>query len=82
MVNFKSFCILTFLIFNILLKMTTSKPLCNSNYYCKDCDYCGQQTNNTNNTNSANDFDSCFFYHMFCIDNNKLTIINLLILHF
>ena len=56
--------ILTFFIFNTLYQITISSNICNSDYNCNNCEYCGQQANN---------YNSCFYYQMLCKENYVIT---------
>ena len=50
-----------FCIFNFI---TSENYTCTSDYNCINCNFCGISTKN---------FTSCFYYHMLCKENNKIT---------
>ena len=46
----------------LLTKIINSTFTCSPEYFCDECQYCGEETMN---------FDSCFYYHIFCKENRN-----------
>lgn len=64
MIKPKVYFTIIFFILYILVPNTIEETICNSDYNCNRCTYCGTSTNN---------FTSCFYYNMFCSQDYKLT---------
>ena len=52
-------------IINLLIQVINSTFTCSPEYFCDECQYCGEETMN---------FDSCFYYNIFCKGNNRNNI--------